>query len=812
MRLRTLLFALALSLSVSAVAKTTWQAPPEPIGRILDAPRSPSISISPDRQWLIETERPALPPISELAEPLLSLAGRRINPRTNGPARQAAYEGLRVGKLTDRTRRSVALPAGARMGNISWAPDSRRIAFTLTQDSGIELWVMELPDGQPRRITPTRLNAANGSPCDWLPGDEGLVCKMVPEERGPAPEESLVPEGPLVEESAGRRAAGRTYTNLLQSPHDEALFDHYLTSELVHVALDGGLTRLADAAVHGGVSPSPDGRFLLVSSMHRPYSYQFPMSRFPLRTEVLDRKGERVHLVADLPLADSIPIKYGSVRTGPRSVSWRADEPATLTWVEALDGGDAGREVDERDALHQLRAPFSDEPQELWRSELRFAGAQWGNESVAIVNESWWKTRQTRTWLVNPSDPQAAAELLDDRNYQDAYADPGSPVMTAGPHGRSVLLLSPGNKALYLSGRGASPEGVHPFLDRLDLESGAKKRLWQSKNPYYERVSTVLDSRARKFVTTRQSQEEPANYYLHRRGQARAQRLTSIEDPAPELAGIDKQLLKYEREDGVQLSATLYLPPGYDKERDGALPAVFWAYPREFKDKKTASQVTSSENTFSRPAGSSIMFLLTQGYAVVSGPTMPIIGEGQAEPNDSFIEQLVTSAEAAVDHVASLGVVDRDRCAIGGHSYGAFMTAHLLAHSDLFRAGIARSGAYNRSLTPFGFQGEERTFFAAPDTYLMLSPFTHAAKIDEPILLTHGAVDSNSGTYPIQSERMYEAIKGLGGTVRWVVLPHEDHGYRSREAVGHVLWEMTRWLDLHVKDAEPRGMTASVGQ
>ncbi|MEM7247318.1 MAG: prolyl oligopeptidase family serine peptidase [Acidobacteriota bacterium] len=798
-----LVLALTLAVVPTGQAAASWQSPPSPIDRILDAELPPQVSFSPDRRWMAELSRPSLPPMAELAAPIVKVAGTRLDPRTNGPAREYAYTSLSLRPLERGPSRRVALPADARIRNLRWAPDRDRLSFTLTGDTGIELWVVDVPNGQPRRLTGPVLNATMGNPCDWLPGDDGLVCLFVPGDRGAVPAEQLVPDGPVIEESSGRKAPARTYQNLLASPRDEALMEHYMTSTVEQVSLSGERRLLVEPGLVADVAVSPDGRYLLVETVHRPYSYQVPMSRFPLRSEVLDRDGRQVHLVSDLPLAESVPMKFGSTRTGRRSIGWRSDAPATLAWVEALDGGDAGRKAEVRDAVYLHEAPFRGEPRLLWKSELRFGGVTWGRDDVALVSEWWFDTRTTRTWKMNPSNPSEPFVKVEDRNYQDAYADPGNPVMERGRYGRSVIKLDASGDSMLLTGRGASPEGVHPFLDRMDLTTGKTERLWRSADPHYESVVAVLDDKGKRFITRRQSRQEPPNYFL-RKGRKRAEQLTFARDHAPELAGLQKELLRYDRADGVELSATLYLPPGHDPKRDGPLPTVFWAYPREFKSKKTASQVTTSENTFSRPGGSSVMFLLTQGYAVLSGPTMPIIGEGDVEPNDTFVEQLVTSAEAAVEKVVSMGVADRDRIAIGGHSYGAFTAVHLLAHTDLFRAGIARSGAYNRTLTPFGFQGEQRSFWQATDTYVKLSPFSHAAKVDEPLLLTHGADDSNSGTYPVQSERLYRAIKGLGGTVRWVVLPNEDHGYRSREAVGHVLWEMTEWLNRHVKTAPPR--------
>ena len=599
----------------------------------------------------------------------------------------------------------------------------------------------------------------------------------------------------------GEERPGRTWQNLLQDQHDEALFAALLTSEVQHFGMGGKGTAVLEADLIASVTPSPDGKHLLVTTLEQPFSRTVPASRFARRIEVVDLGGTVEHTVARLPVADAIPIAFGSVRTGPRGVTWRSDAPATLAWVEALDGGDAGQPADKRDVVRVLEAPFTGTPRDIWRTELRYGGIDWGDGETAIASEWWYDDRRSRVWHIQPDGDGPPRELFD-LNYQDAYADPGDPVSRMGPYGWYVLHRTSAGEIL-LQGRGASPEGVYPFLDAMDLDTLVTRRLWQSADPYYETLSRVLDDDGKRLITRRQSQREPPNYGI--RTGKKWSPLTRFQDWAPQLAGLQKQIVTTTRGDGVELSATLYTPPGYKARRDGPLPTVFWAYPREHKSKKTASQITSSENTFSRPGRASVLFLLTQGYAVLSGPTMPIVGEGDAEPNDTYVEQLVASARAHVDNVVDMGVADRERLAIGGHSYGAFTTANLLAHSDLFRAGIARSGAYNRTLTPFGFQGEQRTYWEAMPVYQRMSPFMAAPSIDEPLLMLHGADDSNSGTYPIQSERLYSAIKGHGGTVRWVELPYEDHGYRSREGVGHALWEMVTWLDAHVKNAGPRG-------
>ncbi|MEA5462538.1 alpha/beta hydrolase family protein [Leptothoe sp. PORK10 BA2] len=778
---------------------STWQNPPEPIVSMLDADQLPAVSISPDNQWLVEFERRALPPISELAEPWVAIAGTKLNPATWGPAQEASYKGITVRPLGATESTPIALPAGARIRNLYWSYDSRYLAFTLTQADGIEPWVLDLAEAKATPLAGPILNGVYNSPCHWLPGDDGMICKVRPQGLGAPPTEPTVPPGPIIESSQGRVAATRTYTNLLKSPHDEALFEYYFSAQLAHISLAGDITLLDAPSLIRDVTVSPDGQWLLRSTVHRPFSYQVPLGRFPVRYELLNRRGEVIHELADLPLADDISLAFDSVRPGKRNISWRTDQPATLYWVEALDGGDANTPADHRDGLYTLAAPFDGNPTKLWRSTLRFQGVTWSNDTLAIATEAWYDSRQLKTWAINPQAPGPEAKLLDARDFQDAYANPGTPVTMPGPYGRSVLQLSGDGTSLYLSGGGASPEGVFPFLDRLNLATLEKERLWQAEGEIFSQLIRILDGNAQSLIVCRESQTSPSNYHHINLSTGEDTPLTELVDPLAWYADVQKEIVRYPRADDVTLTATLYLPPGYDATTDGPLPTIFWAYPEEFKDRQVASQNTRSEYTFTRPGRDSVLFLLTQGYAVLSGPTMPIIGEGDTQPNDTYIEQLVSSAEAAIDYLVERGVSDGSRLAIGGHSYGAFTAANLLAHSDLFQAGIARSGAYNRTLTPFGFQGEQRTFWETPETYLTMSPFISAEKINEPLLLIHGAEDTNAGTYPLQSERLYEAVKGLGGTVRYVSLPAEGHGYRSREAVGHVLWEMVEWLDQHVK-------------
>ncbi|MEM9413436.1 MAG: prolyl oligopeptidase family serine peptidase, partial [Planctomycetota bacterium] len=355
---------------------------------------------------------------------------------------------------------------------------------------------------------------------------------------------------------------------------------------------------------------------------------------------------------------------------------------------------------------------------------------------------------------------------------------------------------------VYRISAGASPDGDRPFIDRQNIQTMETERLWRCGEGELESVVTIASHQAGelpKIITRRQSKTDPPNYYLKNLNDGSEVALTHFSDPTPQIRGITKQLVTYERSDGVPLSANLYLPADY---KEGTrLPLIVWAYPREFNDVKTAGQVSGSEDTFTQIRGISHLSFLTQGYAIMDAATMPVIGDPETM-NDTFIDQIVDAAKAAIDKAVEMGVADRDRVGVGGHSYGAFMTANLLAHCDLFKAGIARSGAYNRTLTPFGFQSERRSLWDAKSIYYSISPFLHANKINEPILLIHGEEDNNSGTFPMQSKRMYQAIKGNGGTVRLVMLPEESHGYRARESVLHTQSEMIAWFDRFVKNAK----------
>lgn len=776
-----------------------YQIPSESIVKLVDVTPPPFISLSPDDQWLLILQPPGYPSIADLAKPELRLAGIRFDPTTYGKSKASYFTGLLRINLETLTGHPVTgLPEPLHLERFQWSPDGRYLAFTQNTGTSIELWFIDLTSGTASRIPGALLNdTMPGTRFQWLPDSKSILYCGFPDERGHPPSAPLVPLGPVVQETEGKAAPVRTYQDLLRSPYDEALFDFYCTSPLVRTNLQGKKETILPPAIYLSFSLSPDGQYLLAEKIVKPYSYLVPLDRFACEADIYTAGGKHVRHLSSLPPAEDIPKGFSSVRTGPRGYEWRADVPAELWWVEALDDGDANREAPFRDRLFSLAAPFKGEPIAKYDLELRFDGMEWFSEDIAIVEQSWWDTRRKITARIAPSHPADSWQVLFDRSFEDAYSDPGNFIVRPARNGKYVLQDDGTGTVFFLSGLGASPEGNHPFIDRIHLPTGTKSRLWQCTGkkyevPYYLSVKNKL-----KMIIRRESPSDPPNFFLIDPELGSEHPVTHVEHPYPGLKNIRKEMIRYKRADGIDLTGMLYLPYE-EEEKNAGLPVLIWAYPQEYKTATAAGQVKDSPFRFPWISWASPLFFLMKGYAILDNPSLPIIGEGEAEPNDTYVEQLVAGAQAAIDKLVSMGVADPEKIAVGGHSYGAFMAANLLAHSRLFAAGIARSGAYNRTLTPFGFQSEERTLWDAPETYIKMSPFMHAHQIKTPLLLIHGEADNNSGTFPMQSERFYAALKGNGGTARLVLLPHENHMYRARESILHMLWEMEKWLEKYL--------------
>lgn len=786
----------------------SYQKPPKAILDVLNAPVTPQLSLSPTHAFAVQDQPVRYPPIAELAQPMLRIAGMRINPRTNGLHNTVFNSSLTLRKVPDGTEIRVELPPNGKFSGGHWSADGLHFAFTNSTSAGIELWIGDTI-GKTHKVEGVHLNGVlasggggRGGPVvsndvQWMPDNKTLLVELIKPNRGAPPAEPAVPTGPDVQESFGGRAPEVTHEDMLRSPHDEDLFAYYATSQLAMVdSVRGRVTPIGKAGIISTVRISPNGKNLLIITIHRPFSYLHAASAFPKDIEVWDLTGKVLDKVASIPLADKVPIN--GVMTGPRDVEWRPSAPATLLWVEALDDGDLKKQVPFRDKIVALPAPFTGEAREVFKTEQRFARMQLAAKGgMALVEDFERKTRRVRTFQIDLDKTPQEAKLIWSRNQQDRYHDPGTPMTRTLPNGSQAILQDGDN--IFLSGVGSSPTGDHPFLDRFNMVTKQSERLFQCDDGHYETVVSLLDDHGARYLTRRESPSEPPNYFVRSPGGSAAA-MTKYPDPQPSIRGIHKELVKYRRNDGVELSFTLYLPPDY--KPDTRLPTLVWAYPYEYNDAGTASQVSGSTKRFTEMAGYSQLFFVLDGYALLDNAAMPVVGDPDLV-NDHYLDQIIEDAKAAIDKAVEMGVTDRDRVGVGGHSYGAFMTENLLAHCDLFKAGIAESGAANRTLTPFGFQSERRTLWQAPEVYLKMSPFMYADKIKAPLLLIHGEADDNDGTWPIQSQRMYEAVRGNGGTVRLVFLPFEAHGYRGKETIEHVLWEKFQWFDKYVKGAGP---------
>ena len=779
-----------------------YQKPPASILELVDVERAPIVSIDSKKEQIIFYYRDAFKTLNDLNQDEMRLAGLRINPKTNISSTTSYYTDIKYKKLNEKDLQQIlGLPQQARITHTSFSPDETKLAFTNTVENGVELWVIDLKTLQAKRLTEPSINANTDTPYIWFSNSEYLLVKIIPQDQQALIQpEDVLPIGPIVTTSDGQISQNRTYQDLLKNKTDETNFETLMTSEIYKINLEGTSTKWKERGLYQSFSFSPDGEYVLLSTLTPPYSYLVPYYLFPSQTDIYTAEGKLLKEFNKRPLLENLPIGFMATETGKRNISWRSDMPATLYWVEAQDEGDPANEVAFRDKVYQMDAPFTGAPQYLTKTINRFAGIYWGNNNYALLMDQWWNTRNQKTYVFNPSDNRVEPTVISDRNYQDVYNNPGSPHLERNKFDRYVLTLQKDN--IYMFGDGFTANGQFPFIDELNLKTLSKKRVYTS--PYTDKVEDLysfIDIKKGTVLTRMESPTEYPNYYIQNINNKKAPTpLTFFDNPFKSIANIHKEVISYKRNDGVELTGTLYLPADYDRTKKEKLPMIMWAYPTEYKDKSSAGQNTANPNSFTFLSYGNPIYWVTRGYAVLDDAAFPIVGEGDTEPNDTFVEQLVANAKAAIDAIDSLGYIDRKRVAVGGHSYGAFMTANLLSHSDLFAAGIARSGAYNRTLTPFGFQSEQRNYWTSPEVYNTMSPFMNAHKMKTPLLLTHGEADNNSGTHTMQSERYFQALKSFGAPVRLVILPKESHGYAAKQNVLHLLWEQDQWLEKYVKN------------
>ena len=780
----------------------SYQKPPPEILELVDITLPPRVLIDENKNFMIYLYRNSYKSIDELSSPEIKLAGLRLNPNSSSRSRTNYYNNIMISKMDqiDKSAKQIkGLPKNPKLANIKWSPDQTKIAMTNTKEEGVELWYIDLEKLTAKKLTGPKLNASLGDVITWYQDSKNILTKFKLKNSPDIIDgEDVVPTGPIISSNDGKKAQNRTYQDLLKNEVDEKNFETLARSVLSKVSLKGKIKLLAKKNLYHEIDFSPDGKFILISIIQKPFSYLVPYYRFPMKYAIYSSKGKELTVLHEVPLIEDLPKGFMAVRTGPRNFSWRSDRPSNLIFVEALDGGNPETDIKYRDEIFEVGYPFKQNKVSLLKTINRFYRIDWCNDTLALGYDYWWNSRNTKTYIFSPSNTNKEPKIIIDRNYQDRYNDPGSFVKRRNFYGKSILAMNKQN--LYLMGDGFRDDGQFPFIDQLNLESLKKVRLYESS--FKDKKEDLLDFEAdNNMILTRiESASEYPNYFFRDLKTDSLTKITDFENPFLSIMDVSKEVIEYKRSDGIDLSATLYLPKGYDINKKQKLPMIMWAYPREFKDNKSASQITQNKNEFTFPYWGSPIYWLTRGYVVLDDVSFPIIGEGDNQPNDNFRKQLVDNASSAINRVYELGYIDKEKVAIGGHSYGAFMVANLLSHSKLFAAGIARSGAYNRTLTPFGFQSEERNYWEAPDTYYNMSPFMHAEKVKTPLLLIHGEEDNNSGTYPLQSERYFNALKGLGATTRLVMLPKESHSYRAKESIMHMLWEQDRWLERYVKN------------
>lgn len=793
---------LGLSLTTFAQENLTYQKPSQSILDLADYERAPSVSMDTKKEYMLLTYRNTYKSLDDLNQEELRLGGLRINPITNISSTVTYVNNLKLRKIKDKNEVQVTgLPTNPRISTIGWSPNDTKISFSHTTASGVELWVIDVTSAKATKLTEATVNANIGSPFSWMNDNETILVKMLPKNRAALLDAKKdLPTGPIISNADGVKSQNRTYPDMLKNKNDEINFENIMTSELYKVNLNGTATLFKNAAMYAGESFSPDGNYLMLTTIQKPFSYIVPLSRFPSKSVIYDKAGNEVKVVNEVPLTEIIPKGFMAVRKGKRNMSWRTDKPATLAYAEALDGGDPANKVEFRDEVFLWNAPFNLSATSLVKTPQRYDRIIWGNDTVAIITDEWYDTRNTKTYAINPSNPSQAPKVIFDRNSQDVYSDPGNFETRKNQYNRYVLAIE--NDNAYLIGNGFTKNGQFPFISEFNLKTLQAKRLYTST--YTDKKEDVLeieDFKKGTVLVQIQSKNEYPNYYLRNIKQKnKLTPITAFKNPFESIKNVSKEVIKYKRKDGVELSGTLYLPVGYDKIKKEKMPLLIWAYPAEYKDKNSAGQSTQNPNEFTFPSYGSFVYWVTKGYVVLDDAAFPIIGEGTTEPNDNFMTQLVDNAEAAINAVDALGYINRKKVAVGGHSYGAFMTANLLTHSNLFACGIARSGAYNRTLTPFGFQTEQRNYWETPEVYNTMSPFMNADKMKTPMLLVHGEADNNPGTFTLQTERYFQALKGLGAPARMVILPKEAHGYVAKENILHLLWEQDQFLEKYLKN------------
>ena len=793
LRIVQLFIILLLGLNLFA-SDSVYQLPCERIVEIFDRPLHPLVSVLHGQDKMMSYDLSIYIPLEWLAQEVVHYGEINIYSRSRSRPRVNFHSGIHVVDISSATKgleetsfhsTRLDLPKNSAFGG-GMPSFSGHALFTIEYlYDRMVLWHVDTSTYETRVLLDGGLTQVTNSVASWFPDNVNLLVSLIPENMEKPELASNVPTGPIIRETTGRESRIITRPNLIQDSHEEALFEYYATTQLgVLNTITGELRRIGSPGVITSTLVSPNSRFVLVHEHIKPFSKTVAYWHFPSRWYVYDLVENREIELVRHPQA--VP-QFGRVQTGKRWFSWHPLMDASLIYVEALDGGESNAPATYRDDIRLLNHPFRGNGRRLFRTAQRLQEISFIDRDTYILSEFEWRTNTTITTLVNSRNRR---HQISRRHIRAIYDSPGSPVTYTTNRGQT-LVLRQGNYIFFI-GDGVSRDSRVPFVDKLNVNTFVRQRIVEFDEEDFVQILDFYNNNPERLLILRQNRTTPNNMFLVNLADNTEIALTQIVDNVPELTNLPTRVIRYMREDGVQLSGLLYLPANFDgSER---IPLLMSAYPREFIDAATASQIVNQDNRFVRPFGSSNLYMCLDNVAVLVNAAFPIIGDTETA-NNTFIEQSIMNARAAIDYLYEEGIIDRDKVVISGHSYGAFMVLNMLAHSDLFAGGIAQNGAYNRTLTPFGFQSERRSLWQARDTYINLSPFLFANQIQAPLLLIHSTEDTNPGTFPLQSRRLFEALEGLGKTARYVQLPLEGHNYRARETHLHLLWEYQKFFD-----------------
>ena len=764
----------------------------------------PEISFNPRMtQGIVYQENEKYHPISEIASIReFKVAGLRLDGDNFSQTRKKVYGHLELIDAASGALRQISgLPQGLAAYDLKWSQDGCCFCFLNDTPREVELYRVDVTAVAPAavKINQRPVNSIFGGAYVIL--DDGrILYKSVPADKGAFPEESAIPEGPIVISSKNRKDSYKTYQDLIKSPYDEAVFDYLCTADLS--LYDGNTTRtVVGGKVISAFSVSPDGSHVIVTTLHKPYSYSKKYTSFRKRISVLDMEGREVSVLKKLKAAKGAPSRS--------NWEWRNDKPATLVWKEKPSGKGRGY----KSCLLGCTSPFSitDNPDTLFLSDADITEVIWATDRTAMAIEKSSKRKVREIKAFNPSDRNAAPVTLlseDTREFSAGARMLDGRICRQRGSGRAVIDEKGGYVFLFGNKRFAENGLAYSYIDRISLKDGSRRELFSSGTEYRTTLA-CMGSVSKKgdiqFIATEETPTQVPNYVsfsVNRKGKVAKKPISSFKNTLPHSDEIRMEYLRYKRADGLECAARVYLPASYDKARDGKLPVFMWTYPREhYTAQSVKVNRRAPHNMFAMPDQWNQIFWCLKGYAVVLDWTMAILApDRDGDYNEDFIGQLKMNAEAIVNALDEAGIGDRDRMAVGGLSYGSFMTANLLAHTNLYKCGFANSGAFNRTLTPYGFQHYTKKYWKEEQIYHDMSPFNYADKIKAPILITHGQMDENTGTHPIQSERLYYAIAGNGGNATYLQLPYEGHKMAYRENVLHYFSVVEKMLDKYLKN------------